>query len=804
MSFGGAAARAALALSVGICGLTFSQIALAQDAQAEAAQDAPAEPAAEQDAVEEQASKPKRQRRKTLDEVIVTAQKTEQTIQEVPFSVSAIGAEQLQEQQIQDFEDISRLTPNTQIQATHGFTSINIRGLGSPANDGFEQSVSIHVDNVYYARPSYIHLAFLDLERIEILRGPQGTLFGKNSIAGAVNLITANPGHEWEYSGRALYGSYNQRRFEAMINAPVVEDKIAVRAAAYYNKRDGYVENNLRGEDQKIIDTQAARIKVLWDPTADLSIVAGIQYDRIRDNGQGWEVYHPSAQTIDHHRRYVPDAEFDLDYEGYENLDAFNRTTILSGTVNIVWDQPGFSWHTTMGISDFDEEWRFDGDFGPSTILDILNDDTYRQYTLETRINSAPGDFEYVAGLFFFRSDYTAFSDLAAFSSDEGLQTALNLFAPGGSQVPVVGGLVDLLLSGLEPVVGLLPLDEAVALLIDDGILQTFDQTTTTYAVFGQGTWHITDRWELIFGARATYETKKAKISQAFKRSGIAVGIIFDVEAYQLEEERSEFALTPKVSLKYRFSEELVGYVTTAGGFKAGGFNPLAANKTEATFENESSRTIEAGLKYADDGNKFTVNAGFFYTSFTDLQVNFFDGTNFFADNAADARTMGVEIESTFILFEGFYGRANFAWLDTLYESYPMGPCPPGANTEFCDLTGLELGRTPTFAGNIGGLYTTPLFNWPLQFAIGADIIYQGKMRLGLVEEIESQDAYFMFNGFVGIGDLDDRWSLSIQGKNLSDETILLLSGTVPVQGESFAGWAETPRTITAELTVRF
>ena len=809
MSSGGATPQTVKGLTAGLIGLAFSGLAFSGLAFPEPAfAQEPADPAeapvegAEEAA--EPAATPVRKRRVALDEVIVTAQKTEQTIQEVPFSVSAIGADQLEEQQIQDFEDISRLTPNTQIQATHGFTSINIRGLGSPANDGFEQSVSIHVDNVYYARPSYIHLAFLDLERIEILRGPQGTLFGKNSIAGAVNLITANPSHEWEAKGQALYGSYNQKRFEAMGNMPIVEDKLALRVAAYYNKRDGYVDNDVRGEAQKIIDTQAARAKLLWEPTSDLSIIASLQYDRIRDNGQGWEVYSPSDQTIDHYQRYVPDAEFTLDYEGYENLPAYNKTDILSGTVNITWDRPGFTWHTTLGYSNFDEEWRFDGDFGPSQILDILNDDTYTQITLESRINTAPGDFETVAGVFFFRSDYEAFSDLAAFSSDGGLQTALNLFLPGPNQIPLFGNLLSGILPVLNGLIGVTPLDEAAALLIDDGILQSFNQITTTYAVFGQGTWHISDRWELIFGARATYETKDAQISQSFKKTGLAVGIIFDVDAYELDESRSEFAITPKVSLKYRVTDELVAYATTAGGFKAGGFNPLAANATEAVFENESSRTYEGGLKFADDDSRFTVNAGFFYTSFKDLQVNFFDGTNFFADNAADARVMGVEIESTFILFEGFYGRANFAWLDTVYKSYPMGPCPPGSNTDFCDLTGLGLGRSPKFAGNVGGLYTTPLFDWPLQIAIGADVIYQGAMRLGLVEDIEKQDAYFMFNGFIGIGDLDERWTLAIQGKNLSDETILLLSGSVPIQGESFAGWAETPRTITAELTVRF
>jgi len=796
MSYGGKAVSAALVYSLCLTWPVF-------------AQDAPDQPAAQADAeveaqTEAEAPAPRRKRRATLDEVIVTAQKTEQTIQEVPFSVSAIGAEQLQEQQIQDFEDLSRLTPNTQIQTTHGFTSINIRGLGSPANDGFEQSVSIHVDNVYYARPSYIHLAFLDLERIEILRGPQGTLFGKNSIAGAVNLITANPSHEWEASGRALYGSFNQRRFEVMGNAPIVEDKVAIRIAGSYNKRDGYVENNFRGEDQKIIDTKAARAKLLWDPQDNLSVVLSVQYDEYKDNGQGWEVYSPSPQTVDHYRRYVPDAEFTLDYEGYEGLDAFNVTEIITTTANVDWDFPALSWHTSIGYSVFDEEWRFDGDFGPSRILDILNDDTYSQFTIETRINSAPGDFEYVAGLFFFRSEYEAFSDLAAFSSDGGLQTALDLFLPGQNQVPLFGNLLDTLSPIVNLLIGVTPLDEVAALLIDDGIIQNFEQTTTTYAMFGQGTWHITDRWELIFGARVTYEIKDAAISQAFKRSGIAVGIIFDVEAYELEQSRSEFAWTPKISLKYRISDELVAYATTAGGFKAGGFNPLANRRENATFDNEGSRTFETGLKYAADNNKFTVNAGFFYTSFTDLQVTFFTGTNFQVDNAADARTMGVEIESTFILVEGLFGRANFAWLDTVYKSYPEGPCPAGSGGTFCDLSGLELGRAPTFAGNVGLLYNTPLFNWPLEAAIGLDLIYMGSHRLGITEDIERQERYFMLNGFVGVGDIDGRWMLALQSKNITDKTILIASGAVPIQGASFAGWAETPRTITAELTVRF
>lgn len=477
-------------------GLLISTSAIAQDAAIDGA--------AEIDATEPAQVEEPKAKRKGLDEIIVTAQKTAQNIQDVPLSVSAISADRLEQSNVEDFEDISRIAPNTQIQTTHGFTSIAIRGLGSAANDGFEQSVSINIDGIYYARPSYIHLAFLDLDRIEILRGPQGTLFGKNSIAGAVNMISANPSHEWEFKGKALYGEYNQRRAEVMVNAPIVEDKFALRFAGHVNKRDGYVYNKTRDVDEKITDKVAARLKGLWDITPDISWTVSAQFDEIKDNGQGWELYNASAQSMDYYQRYDPDVEDELNNVGYANEASYNETSIYTLSSNLVWDAPFAEITFVSGYSYFDEEWYFDGDSGPGTILGILNDDIYEQVNAELRFVSPPGDFEYIAGLFYFWSDYTAFSDLTAFDENGGAQTALNLFAPGGNATPLLGDLLDALLPILGPVIDITPVDELVGIIINDGILQNFHQVVNTYAAFGQATWHITDRWELIFGVRAT------------------------------------------------------------------------------------------------------------------------------------------------------------------------------------------------------------------------------------------------------------------------------------------------------------
>lgn len=210
-----------------------------------------------------------RQRRRTLDEVIVTAQKRSQNLQEVPLSVTSISGLQIKESNMEDLNDLSRYTPNLKVQAGGVANFVYIRGLGSGFNEGFDQSVGLFIDDIYYSRSHYLIAALLDIDRVEILRGPQGTLFGKNTVAGALSLHSADPENEFSITGDATLGEYGLQTYSGALNIPIVDDKLYARVSAYWNDRDGFMYNTTSEREDGAYKVQSLRAKLKWEITPD-------------------------------------------------------------------------------------------------------------------------------------------------------------------------------------------------------------------------------------------------------------------------------------------------------------------------------------------------------------------------------------------------------------------------------------------------------------------------------------------------------------------------------------------------------
>ncbi|MGB1088190.1 MAG: TonB-dependent receptor, partial [Alphaproteobacteria bacterium] len=257
------AALFALTFSIGFIVPAFAQDE-ALDALPEEGEQA-ADPAPQ---AEEKRSAPK------LDEIIVTAQKRAEDVQDVPLSVTAIGGETLKEKNIGDLAAVGEYTPNMNIINTPTFNFIYMRGIGSGWNRGFEQSVAIVIDEVFYGRPSYLSNGQLDLASIEVLRGPQGTLFGKNAVAGALHIRTARPEAEWSADGDATFGTDNFQRYRGAIGGPLFNDDTSFRFAFLKETRDGDIQNTLLGVDENQIDNLVARLKFGWEPSANLRFMA--------------------------------------------------------------------------------------------------------------------------------------------------------------------------------------------------------------------------------------------------------------------------------------------------------------------------------------------------------------------------------------------------------------------------------------------------------------------------------------------------------------------------------------------------
>ena len=736
-----------------------------------------------------------------IPEIIVTAQKRSENIQDVPISVSAIGGDAIKAKAIDRIDDVATLTPNLDISALPRSSYIRIRGLGSGDNKGFEQSIGLFVDGAYFGRAEYLNDALLDVDRVEVLRGPQGTLFGKNTVAGAISVFTKNPGPEYEVYGSYLYGRFNQHRIQGAVNIPLFDGEVGIRLAAKDNRRDGYIYNRKLDRDEADINKTYVRAKVGLVEGHDFSLILSGDIGIIDGKGNGYQLSAITGLAEQIYRAFDPDLETDLDdyetsldYPGYVKRDTINLN--LTGELDL-W---GHTFTAITGWSTYDFEVSDDVDFGPAPLLSFLYDDSYTQVSQELRVTSGPGDFEYVAGLYYFYSDLDAATDFTMLPDfdlvDELTQDILQNLLPD---------LVDSLLDLLGPITG--PVGELTTLTVDNRH-KTYRQYTNHAAIFGQLDWHVTNWFTAVAGLRYTYERKDHRQQQTFDGTGLPYMLITGDTAFTLEKARTETNLAPKASVKFNVTDDILVYGTWARGFKGGGFNEMATSPADAEFDEEKSDTFEAGIKTTLLDGRMTLNLAYFYTSFDNLQVAVWDGTGFIVTNAEEATTQGIELESTIVPARGLTLQTGLGWTDATYDSFKQGPCKarqPGDADGLCDLTGQRLNQAPKWNISAAIDYHTPLFDWPVTGFIGGDVYYQTHMFLTPDnDEFDSQGAYTLVSARAGLRFWDEQIQIAVIGKNLLNQTVKQESFDVPLFTGAHFAVVGPPRTVLGEISVNF
>jgi len=789
MRFVGGRILCAVAFGVCVSGLGFAQEAEPETAEAEVVE--PNKPTGPQ-----------------LDEIIVTAQKRAENIQDVPISISAIGGDDIREKGITDMHNLATQTPNIDITPGSAGQIIRIRGLGSLANDGFEQSVGFYIDDIFYGRNSYISQGFLDLDRVEVLRGPQGTLFGKNTVAGAVNLHTKNPIYEWEASGDATLGNFETRNYTLIGNAPIVEDKLAIRIAGTLQNRDGYIYNTTRDLDIARVDKKFVRGKIAFDATDNLSFVASGSYNEEKDTGVGFELTKAASYSLILSRLNDPQTEAKPDWRSSTDAPARTDRNTKTATLHATYTMGEYDLLFVGGWSRFEEAGDIDADGLAIPILQWNNYDEYEQINAELRLVSPVGEFEYVAGLHYFYNEYVATTDFRIINADNVTGLLVNVLE---NQLPI-GDFLPQLISG---VTNLLNLNRPLSQLASDRLDQLFIQETHSMAAFGQATWRPTDRLALVLGARISYEIKDAFISQTYVNSGLLLRVGLGLEEYDLEERRTEIDFSPKVSLKYNIMDEVMVFGTIASGYKAGGYNPFAENPDRARFEEETSTTFEGGVKAELWDGRIRSNATYFYTKFNDLQVSVVGGTGstFLVTNASDATTQGVEWDLEALIFEGLTARVALGYTDGVFESYPNSPCPASfanvlSDPNSCDASGRPLTETPKWNISVGANGVLPLqMLWQsgpnIGFLLGFDMLYQSSTFLNLDYDPASfRGAFVRWDARAGIVDIDGRWALVVNGTNLTNRKVNFLSVDAPLQPGTHIGVLQPPRFVTVTLQI--
>lgn len=727
-------------------------------------------------------------RQNQIDEIIVTAQKRSESIQDVPLSVSVLSAERMRNAAIHSFEDVSQLTPNTDINMTAGYVQVGMRGVNAPINDGMEQSVGFYVDGVYYAKTDFLQDAFLDLERVEMLKGPQGTLFGKNSIAGAINVTTAAPRHVLQASASYRGGDLNTRQKMFMLNVPLRADQVALRIAATRQERDGYVLNELRGVDEKRVDKRGVRARVLWDISESLSSTLTYYEGKAADSGQGWEpfVLQDDAKTV--HGAFDPSLEATFDYRSHANSPNRNEVNTYVSTMDIRWDIAGHQFTLLGSHAESVSELYLDADTASAPIADWLRDFGYRQNMVELRLDSGPGELEYLVGFFGFRSDTAQYGDLR--------------MLPEGPLSSIVAPLLGVQGSFSGP--GFSAVDAILNATTTDALIQQYQLETSTMAVFSQLTWHLNERLSVIFGIRASRESKSVYLDQDYESTGLLLQSAFGVTEYTLDERRDESNVAPKLAAKYTLGEDDMMYLSFAEGFKAGGFNPLAREANEASFDQEYAKTYELGYKLTAFNGELVANAALYRTEFQDMQIQAFIGNGFLVNNAAEATTQGVELDVRYQPSPGISVFASAGVSDARFDRFEHGPCQAGSEQETCDLSGERLPRASKYSATLGGSMTYPLFDGRAAFYLGLDWSWRTKIYFDLDQDpLDTQDTYHLLNLHLGLVSPNRDWRFLVHAKNLENRKVRQFAADMPVFEGSHMGFLLPPRVITVEFGYR-
>ena len=708
-----------------------------------------------------------------LATVKVTAQKREQSLQDVPISMEVLSGDKLADLQVGDFQDMAQYVPNVAVQLTAGNNVVYIRGFGSPpANFSFDQAVSMYVDGVYAGKSRQSQSPFFDIECVEVLRGPQGALFGKNTAAGAVSIVTAGPTDEFEAEVTGIYNfDLEGTELSGYVSGPLT-DTLSARLALQRVDQDGYINNAAKGgRKEPQVEQSLVRLTVLYEPTAGFDYTLKAEYgdsNRIGGMNVSGPVNQPANPDL---TRFSTDSAV-----GEEGTKA--TSWMVSGTGNI--DLGDFTLTSVTGYSWFRSDINnyFDQQAPDGTVVDnsVFNSypEHFRQVSQEIRLLSPTGQrFEYIIGGYYDSARY---------------------------QVKQFGGF-------------------DIDALNYQGLLRTdFSQFSQSYSLFGQGTFHFNDVLRAIGSLRYTETKKRAGFDGELLYGPFALRPITKADG-----EISENNLDPSITFQWDATPDLMTYFTYGKGSKSGGFvgNTYGTVDDTFTYEPEESESYEIGLKSTLLDGALTFNAAIYDTTFKDLQTSVYNPniSTYVTGNAANASSTGIEGSLAWSLTDNLSLTASGAYQDAKYDDYPGAACLATQPVSECDPT------DPTSYAN-NNLAGEPLpivseFSGSLQLNyvhdIGTDYQLDNTLSVSGRSEYftaDNQDPVFgVQDGFskvdlrVELSPIDDKWHVALVGKNLTDEITTGSSFRLPEPITSVTRaifYIEPPRTISLEAGVRF
>lgn len=749
----------------------------------------------------------------TLTGIIVTAQRREQLLSEVPAAVAVVTGDEFTRSGFTSLDDLQQTVPSLTFgaSATARGEGLVIRGFGTTSfSDAAEGAVGIVVDGVVLGRQASGLLDLIDIDRIEVLRGPQGTLFGKNASAGVVNIITKRPTDQFEADGRVRYGSDDLLQLAATVSGPIAPGRLSARITGFRNTRDGILNQvNPAFSDEKLNDQNAygARAKLLFTPGGGADILLTGEYqkqDVLCCNWTRRSFAPPAAGALAALERgaltgfYTP---------GPDNRDValtirsnFQRSETYAGTLDINVPIGTHTLRSITGYRGFDIQEGNKTDQLPISFFDLAaTNSNIDQYTQELQILSPDGPFEYVAGLYFFRLGVDSVQrQEASFST-----------IPGVGNIP--GPLVPLLLP--PALVPLFPPTTRVN-------IQNQAQQTTNYAVFGQASYELTPELTVTAGARLLRE----ELDVRFDRSGgLPLGAFAQVIPLVDPAPVKDTAVTYTGSLRYAFTPDVSVYGTYSRGYKGRAYDLNAGSPVvfradgTAIFEAldpEKVDNFEIGLRSLVLNDRVQFNATAFNTTVKDYQAasQRTDGIpGFVLNNVGEFRTRGLEFETLIRPARTFLAGFNLTLLDAEYTDFPNGECPnpfvanrPASciSTGRQDLSGRQAANAPDISGSAFAEHTLPLGGFEL--VSRGEVTFRSDTLYSLTQDPNTiQDGYALVNARVTLRS-DRGYEVSGFVRNLFDVDYAESIFSTPVFTGGYSQFIANDRQFGVEARVSF
>jgi len=714
-----------------------------------------------------------------IEEIVVTAQKRTERLVDVPVAISVFSAESIDQTGVRELKEVTGYMPNVQISSGNDFRStVTIRGVGATSrNIGFDSRVGVYIDGVYVGQSPAINQELMNLERVEVLRGPQGTLFGKNTVAGAINLITKKPDDELRGMASVDIGNYDYRELRAFANLPLGET-VSTSFSVSKIDRDGYVPNIVTGNDLNERDVLAYRAQLRFRPNERFEVNAA--FDGLNSDGRIL-LGDPVTDMLGMQPVQIAPKSGEVAF----NFDPNDERDVYGGSLDLAYELA--SGHTLKSITGYrttDALYTNATDYSPVDIVSIEYRDEYDVLSQELQFISATDKaFSYTAGLYFYHQKANTNRDVILGNDFEtyfiGPLYASGALSPPLPPPPALPNSLVRQLLGFGP-----PLSK---------VYNAGEVTTESYAAYFNGDWHMTDRWKLGFGVRISTEKKDVDWLLDGRNSGI-----FNIGSTGADplnptpmiNDRTDDFVAPAASLSYALTPRSNVYARYAAGYKSGGFNLDYINRDELAanqgleFDKETVDSFEVGLKGNYFGGRLSLNMAAFIANYDDYQVNQFvdlggGRTSIRINNAAKVETTGFEAEATLYATDELTLHGSLGLLDAKFDRFP------GGGSGGSDVSGNELTNAPDLTYSFAAVWKHPLPALRSTLLMRGDVThisevyttadnttttpynsaYPGVISFGQL------DARTELNARIGLMSDNDTWEVYAWGRNLTDET---------------------------------